>query len=437
MTYEKAMEFLRYSNQLGSVLGLESIKELLKRLDNPQDKLKFIHIGGTNGKGSTAAYITYILGEAGYQVGRFTSPYVFKEEEIIQISYKKSDQIIHEYINKEDLTLCIKKIQHACQTMVRDGLSHPTTFEIETAMAMLYFYMKNCDIVVLEVGLGGRLDATNVIKSPECVVMTTIGMDHTQFLGNTLEEIAKEKSGIIKEKIPVVSYEQEDRVKEIIKEACIKECSPLYMADFKSFKIEKIQLMGTRFSFQGIKKYYKSMEITMLGINQVKNAILAALTMEVLNQKGYNITNKNIREGLLHAKWKGRFDVIQTNPTILVDGAHNENASKSLAENIELYFKNKEIIYIVGILEDKDYRKIISNTYSFAKEIITITPNNKRALSSTKLAKLAKEYTRNVIDGKDLASGLRIAKEHSSKDTVIVIFGSLSFLKQVHQEKVI
>ena len=159
--------------------------------------------------------------------------------------------------------------------------------------------------------------------------------------------------------------------------------------------------------------------------------------MEVLNQKGYNITNKNIREGLLHAKWKGRFDVIQTNPTILVDGAHNENASKSLAENIELYFKNKEIIYIVGILEDKDYRKIISNTHSFAKEIITITPNNKRALSSTKLAKLAKEYTGNVIDGKDLASGLRMAKEHSSKDTVIVIFGSLSFLNQVYQEKVI
>ena len=347
MTYEKARNFLRYSSQFGSVLGLENIKELLKRLNNPQDKLKFIHIGGTNGKGSTAAYITYILGEAGYQVGRFTSPYVFKEEEIIQISNKKNGRIIHEYINKEDLTLCIKRIQHACQTMVSDGFSHPTTFEIETAMAMLYFYMKKCDIVVLEVGLGGRLDATNVIKSPECVVMTTIGMDHTQFLGNTLEEIAKEKSGIIKEKIPVVSYEQEDRVKEILKEVCIKECSPLYMADFKSIKFEDIQLTGTKFSFQGIEKNYKSMEITMLGINQVKNAMVAVLSMEVLNQKGYNITNKNIREGLLHAKWKGRFDLIQTNPTIVVDGAHNENGSKSLAENIELYFKNKEIIYLV------------------------------------------------------------------------------------------
>lgn len=436
MTNENAMDFLEYSSQFGSVLGLDSIKELLNRLGNPQNKLKFVHIGGTNGKGSTASFIATILAYAGYKVGRFTSPYVFEYKEIIQISQGKeingSIKVVHKYIEDKSLSECIKTIQIVCETMVQDGLPHPTTFEIETAMAMLYFLKEKCDLVVLEVGLGGRLDATNVVTKTECTVLTAIGMDHMSFLGNRLEDITKEKVGIIKPGVPVISYSQMPEAKKIIKSTCIQMNTHAEFLDFCDIHIKSMDLEGTLFAYQHGKKVYDSLFISLLGENQVKNAVVAILTMEALIKKGYHVSREDIRNGLYQTRWRGRFEVIHSKPTIVVDGAHNENASKALAKNLRVYFPNKKMIFIIGVLKDKDYTTIIKDNISFAEQIITITPNNARGLSSSKLAHIVQKFHTNVVDGKDISNALTIAKKYSNPDTVIIIFGSLSFLKDVY-----
>lgn len=433
MTYEEAIEFIENTNQYGSTLGLESMITLLDGLGNPQDQLKFVHVAGTNGKGSTAAYIATILAAAGYLVGRYISPSVLEYREKIQISRKQeliseSNPITTEYISTTGIADCIDKIKDVCAHMVESGRAHPTIFEIETAMAMMYFLQKDCDIIVLEVGLGGRLDATNVIRTTECAVITSISMDHMQILGNTLEQIATEKAGIIKPGIQVVSYEQEPEAETIIKQISKQNKAILTIADFNRIIIEEQGIEGTVFSYEDLSK----VQIKLLGENQVKNAVVAILAVKALKKMGYTVIDEDIRNGLYHTKWRGRFEIIRYKPLFLVDGAHNEDAALSLAKNLKLYFPKKRIIFIMGVLADKDYDAVLRHTGSFAETIITITPNNSRGLSSDILAKVARKYNKQVINADKVSNAIKLAYDAADENTVIIAFGSLSYLHEVY-----
>lgn len=434
MTYEEASGFIKNAEHYGSVLGLESMSRLLLGLGNPQNRLKFVHIAGTNGKGSTTAFITGILAEAGFRIGRYISPAVLSYFEKIQITWKgKSDPenvpAATKYITREEIAEYIDKIRKVCEAMVSEGLPHPTVFEIETAMAMLHFLKKQCDIIVLEVGLGGRLDATNVITTTVCSVITSISMDHMQILGNTIEQIAAEKAGIIKPGIPVVTYDQDGRAMEVIKKTSIQNEAALTAADFREIRVKVLGIGETVFSY----KNSTDLKIKLLGENQVRNAIVAILTAEVLRNRGYKISDENIRTGLFHTSWRGRFEIIKENPFFIIDGAHNEDAAISLAHNIHTYFGDRKRIFILGVLADKDYEAILKYTAPLADRIYTITPRNTRGLDAHVLSETAVKYCSQAVDAGSVSKAVRQAFEAAAEEDVIIAFGSLSYLHEIYE----
>lgn len=440
MTYQDAMHIIEASKQYGSVLGLDNIKALLEKLKNPQKKLQIIHVGGTNGKGSTAAYMSSILATAGYKVGRYISPVIFEYRECIQITVQKEEKIITEYIKEKEVAEQISKIKSAIEKMLSEGKNHPTTFEIETAMSFLHFVEKQCDIVILEVGMGGKLDATNVIENSLCSVLTSISMDHMQFLGNHLEMIAKEKAGIFKENGLAICYDyQDNRIVNAIQSIAQEKNTTVKYADFTQITEEKHSLDGIYFSY----KNNQHIKLNLLGENQVKNAALAIEVIDCLNEKGKlskKITKEQLYKGLEMTKWNGRFSVVSKKPLLIADGAHNEGAAKSLARSLELYLHKQKCIFVVGVFADKEYEKILKLTAPYAEAIITITPNNVRALPSEQLKECAKQYYKHAVDGKNIKEGLDKAWQLSENKIPIITFGSLSFIKDVYayveQEKI-
>lgn len=429
MTYEEALEYIDSTIQYGSDLGLENIRELLHRVGDPQKKLRFVHLAGTNGKGSTAAYLSTILAESGYKVGRYISPVIFEYRERIQITQKNDGNIATTYIPEEKVTYYLTLLKEAGESMLMDGLHHPTTFEIETAMTFLYLKDEKCQIVVLETGLGGRLDATNVVDTTICSVFTSISMDHMQFLGDTIEKIATEKAGIIKDNIPVVSYDQVDEARKVLEKHAKQHHCTFRAADFTKIREIHHKLTGIHFSY----KNYEGLHVKLLGENQVMNAVVAIETCEVLNEQGYDITENSIRKGLKETIWPGRFEIINTQPIFVVDGAHNEDAARSLQKSIELYFKGKRLIFIMGVFADKEYEKVIKLTCNYADTIITIETDNQRALSSKKLAEVIGLYHPNVIDGQRISEAIPKAMSLSQEEDVIIAFGSLSFLGEIYR----
>ena len=419
------MSYMEEVSKYGSVLGLENTKELMKRLDNPQDKLEFVHVAGTNGKGSTCTYIASILKKAGYSVGRYVSPTVFDYLERIQIG--------GDWILPEDFVRQLRKVKYAIDTMVEDGLAHPTAFEIETAVAFLEFVEKDCDLVVLEVGLGGRLDATNVISTTICAVITSIGMDHMAILGDTIEQIAREKAGIIKPGVPVVSQEQKQEVIKIIQQVCHEKNAPLKVVNQGDTIKATLSLDKTVFSYLN-ELFVDTMELetSMLGLHQIKNAMTAVETACILKQKGFCIHREHVIHGISQANWEGRFSVVHKHPYIIVDGAHNEDAAIALQESTTLYFKEKPLIRIIGIFKDKEYEKILANTVRCEDTVITVRPNSERGLDSDKLAMCANKYCDKVIIGENVEQALKIAMELANEEDVILVYGSLSFLHEVY-----
>ena len=375
MNYKEATEYVESLQPYGCVPGLDSISCLCAHLGNPQDKLKFVHIAGTNGKGSVLAYISTILTAAGYRVGRYISPAVS--------DYREHFQIDGRMISKQAFCKYLEPVKEAAERMVSDGRPHPTPFEIETATAFLYFQDKKCDIVALETGMGGELDATNIIKTPLCAVLTSISMDHMAQLGNSLKEIASQKAGIIKEGVCVVSARQDPEAAEVIKQRAELLHCDLRIADegkifnlkfFKSALTKRVPsgeaLPGQRFSYGS----HKDLEISLLGKYQTQNAIVAIEAVEALKDAGFKISEQQLKRGLSGTRWRGRFEIIGKDPLFIADGAHNEDAALKLAESIRFYFPDKKIIYIMGALRDKDYDKVISATHMLAKQIITVTP---------------------------------------------------------------
>ena len=422
MNYKEAIEYVEGLQRYGCVPGLSSIRQLCMRLNDPQDKLKFVHIAGTNGKGSVLAYVSAILQEAGYKVGRYLSPAL--------MDYRERFQINGKMIPKAQFGGYLEQVKEAVSQMEAEGLPHPTQFEVDTALSFLYFLDKKCDIVILETGLGGLMDATNLIKTTVCAVIASVSMDHMTVLGSSLEEIALQKAGIIKEHCTVISCGQKDEAMQIIRQEAARHGCELRIADVNCAKGVKYGLTKQRFTYGS----YKNLEITLAGQYQIANAVLAVETAGALTASGFSISEKALREGLFRAKWPGRFQIIGRNPLFVVDGAHNEDAALKLAESIKFYFSGKKLIYIIGILADKEYDKIIKITAPYAEQIITVTPpHNSRALSGYELALAVREYHPSVTVADSLQESVEIAclLAEEEKDAVVVAFGSLSYLGEL------
>ncbi|TAH66723.1 MAG: bifunctional folylpolyglutamate synthase/dihydrofolate synthase [Anaerolineaceae bacterium] len=446
MTYDEAMRFIKQAEKLGSIPGLETIRNLLERLSNPQNDLKIIHVAGTNGKGSTISFLSGILACSNYKVGIYISPVVFSYLEKIQIvtlvrhindsntnnneyindNLNTNNILLMEYISEEDVCQSLEAIKSACDDMVLEGLAHPTAFEIETAMAFLYLKKEQVDFLILETGMGGRQDATNVINSPICSLITPVSLDHVQFLGNTLEQIAYEKAGIIKGNSCVITARQAPEVLSVFSKKADELDIPIIMAD--TSKAANIRYYDNFTTFEYPEYKSEKYKINMLGRYQVQNAILAITSARWLRSIGYNISDEAIRKGLYLTKWQGRFEHISQTPDIYIDGAHNEEAALSLRNSIEIYFTNRRLIFMIGVLADKDYKSILRILAPMADTIITLKPNNQRGLASDRLADEARLYCNKVFDEKDIEHAINRAYTEAGRGDVILAFGSLSFL---------
>lgn len=422
MNYKEAIEYAESLQRYGCVPGLSNIRQLCMRLGNPQNKLKFVHIAGTNGKGSVLAYVSTILQEAGYRVGRYLSPAL--------MDYRERFQVNGKMIPKTQFGVYLERVKAAAAQMEAEGLPHPTQFEVDTALSFLYFLDKKCDIVVLETGLGGVEDATNLIETTVCAVITPIGMDHMALLGSSLGEIALQKAGIIKEHCKVISCWQKEEAMQVIRQEAAGYGCELHIADVNCAKGIKYGLTKQRFTYGS----YKNLEITLAGQYQIANAVLAVETVEALNASGFSISEKALRDGLFKTKWPGRFQIIGGKPLFVLDGAHNEDAAFMLAQSVKFYFSQKKLIYIMGILADKEYDKIIRLMAPYAEQIITVTPpHNPRALGGYDLAQAVREQHPCVTVADSLQESVEIAclLAEGEKDAVVVAFGSLSFLGEL------
>lgn len=417
MNYKEARVYLDEVSKYGSVLGLESMRELLRRLGDPQNELKFIHISGTNGKGSVLAYLSTILSGAGYRTGRYISPTLF--------SYRERIQVDGEYIEKESLARHVTAIAAAAEDMQKAGLPSPTVFEIETALAFLYFKEKRCDIVTLEVGCGGLLDATNVITTTLMEVIASISMDHTDLLGDTLAKIAAQKAGIIKPDTMVVSAQQKSEAAQVIEDTCKEQHCTLQMVDESKISNVHYGAEGQTFSY----KTWENVAISLAGSYQIKNAALALEGVEALRKLGYALSDQQVREGLLHTAWRGRFTTLRRDPTVIIDGAHNPAAALELKESLERYFPGKTLYFVMGMFKDKDYAQVIDLTAPLARHIITVeTPGNPRAMPARELAEAVGKVNPSVEWADSVAHGVEKALAMAGKEDAVIIFGSLSFL---------
>lgn len=417
MNYKEARVYLDEVSKYGSVLGLESMRELLRRLGDPQNELKFIHISGTNGKGSVLAYLSTILSGAGYRTGRYISPTLF--------SYRERIQVDGEYIEKESLACHVTAIAAAAEDMQKAGLPSPTVFEIETALAFLYFKEKRCDIVTLEVGCGGLLDATNVITTTLMEVIASISMDHTDLLGDTLAKIAAQKAGIIKPDTMVVSAQQKSEAAQVIEDTCKEQHCTLQMVDESKISNVHYGAEGQTFSY----KTWENVAISLAGSYQIKNAALAIEGVEALRKLGYALSDQQVREGLLHTAWRGRFTTLRRDPTVIIDGAHNPAAALELKESLERYFPGKTLYFVMGMFKDKDYAQVIDLTAPLARHIITVeTPGNPRAMPARELAEAVGKVNPSVEWADSVAHGVEKALAMAGKEDAVIVFGSLSFL---------
>ncbi|MCM1244110.1 MAG: bifunctional folylpolyglutamate synthase/dihydrofolate synthase [Roseburia sp.] len=428
MNYRQAKAYIQ-EIQSGARIkpGLGMTTELLKRLGDPQDKLRFVHIAGTNGKGSTASFISSVLAEAGWKIGRYVSPAVCSDLETVQ--WIENGKIV--YITEEEMAELLTEVLGAVRQMRKDGVGTPTEFEIETAMAFLAFVRWNTDLVVLETGMGGRLDSTNVVKTVECSVITPISMDHMKFLGDTLEEIAKEKAGIIKNHVPVVSCQKDERAAKVISGTCEKCGSELHTVEKERIQIRQTSLNGSVFEYGKFGK----ISIALPGVYQVENACLALECIDVLRKK-YSVSTEQIQKGMVKTVWRGRFEVLRNDPVVVVDGAHNTDGMQSFLQSVQRYFKTGKKTGIMGVFADKDYKAMSVLLAGIFDTVYTVTPKSERGLPAEKLAdELAACQIHAVA-----CSSFQEAAEYAMKDggqekkCPVFVFGSLSLIKEAYRE---
>ena len=421
MDYKEAMSYIVGTYKFGSKAGLERIDRLLQILGNPQKGLKFVHIAGTNGKGSLTAYMSGVLEKAGFKTGVFVSPFLQRFSERIRVGQIE--------ISDDEIVENILKIRDAIGIMEKEMNDHPTEFEIVTAMAMMHYNKHDCDIVVLEVGMGGIVDSTNIIDDESSIVsvITTIGFDHMQYLGNTLAEIAQKKAGIIKQNGNVVIYPQVEEAMCVFEKTADEKNATLKKLSKDDVHIISETIDGTIFDFSDLKR----LEIKLLGSHQVYNASLAVMACKELNARGFAISENILREGLKEAKWAGRFEIVNKEPLVIIDGAHNLEGALGFSKGLRHYFGEKKITFLCGFLADKDYETMLESFIPMAKRFITLTPDSPRALDGAELCAYLLRHHGDVVAKANVNEALEYALSVSDSDDIICVFGSLYYIGYV------
>lgn len=422
MNYNEAMKYIEDTAKFGMNLGLQRIKALLDSLGNPEKKLRCIHIAGTNGKGSVTSMISSILMQEGFRVGIYTSPYLQRFNERIRIN--------GEEISCDDIARLVTIIKPAVDKLIREGYEHPTEFEIITAVMFKYFEEKQVDFAVLEVGLGGRLDSTNVID-PLVSVITTISYDHMAVLGDTLDKIAYEKAGIIKKNGIVVTYPQEDEAMNVIRDAASRENAVLINAGDGRVKLRDYNIDGQLFDMEIGGEAYTGLSMRLLGEYQLMNALTAVTAIRALSRRGIDIHRKSIYDGLKNVKWPGRIEVISKDPLIVIDGAHNVQGIQSLRKAIEKYFDYKRLILVTGMLRDKQVDKMCEIIMPLCSTIITTEPLSPRAMPSEELCSTARKYCSDAVSCPDIKDAYNMGLSKAGRGDLLLFCGSLYMIGRV------
>lgn len=415
MNGTQAIEYIHSYCWKGAVPGLSRTFELLDRMGNPQNRTKFVHIVGTNGKGSTAAMTASILRKAGYTTGLYTSPYIIRFHERMQVNGAEiSDEELGE------ITQFVKPLAEAME-------DHPTEFELVTAIAMEFFARKHCDIVVLEAGMGGAMDSTNVIHAPEVAVFTNIGLDHTEYLGNTLEAIAETKAGIIKEGTQVVYYPVSESVDAVYHRIAREKHVPVHPAQFDAITPKTHSLEGQTFDYRERKDLF----LPLLGSHQLYNAAVAVTVADVLKGRGWRITEENLRDGLRDVRWPGRFELLRKDPVFVVDGGHNPQCMAALARNLREYLPGVPLTALTGVLADKDYVDMYRLVEPYITRFVAVTPGNPRALPAAKLAETLAQFGKPVCTCETVKEGVEKAISLTGAGEAVIAFGSLYMVGEI------
>ena len=409
MNAEQAIAYIHSVCWKGSIPGLGRTQELLEKMGNPEKKLKFVHIAGTNGKGSTAAMTASILRKAGYRTGLYTSPYIYRFHERIQVDGVE--------ISDEDLTEITEYVKPLADSMAQS----PTEFELVCCIAFEYFYRKKCEIVVLEVGMGGAWDATNVIEVPEVAVITNIGLDHTEYLGDTVEKIAETKSGIFKPHGHGVVYRSTPSVEAVYERVCAERDVSLRKADFDGLVLKAHTLEGQVFDCGS----RKNLVLPLLGDHQLHNASVVLSIADTLIGEGWKISEQNIYDGIREVRWPGRFDIVCRKPLFIIDGGHNPQCIEALVKNIRDYLAGKKVIALTGVLADKDYADMYKPVMPLVDRFVCITPPNPRKLEAEQLARYLRQAGAQAQASESILDGVKKAMELAGEDGVVLCFGSL------------
>jgi dihydrofolate synthase/folylpolyglutamate synthase len=424
MNYDEALKYISNTNRFGMKLGLETITKLLELLGNPQENLNIIHVAGTNGKGSVCSFISNILIDGGYSVGLYTSPYLENFTERIRVDKKE--------IPRDEVARIVQLIDEKISIMLKEGYSSPTEFEIVTAMAFYYYNYCKVDYVVLEVGLGGRYDATNVINSSLVSVITSISLDHIGVLGDTIPKIAYEKAGIIKENGATIVYGQKREAEEVIKDICKQKNAEFIGVEFGSIEVVKSDVKSQVFNYTSSDFKYENIEIALIGEHQIKNSVLAINTIEYLNKNHkINISIDNIKSGLLKTEWPGRIEVIKEKPLFIIDGAHNLDGAKSLAKVLEKNFSGKKGILIIGMLKDKDVDSVLEVLTPYFKKVVATYPVSDRSMEPELLKEKISKYVEDVVAIENINGAVEYAIGKSNEDDVIIAAGSLYMIGSI------
>ena len=417
MNYSEALEYIHSINWTFTKPGLERISFLCEKLGDPQKELKFVHVAGTNGKGSFCSMLDSVLRAAGYKTGLFTSPYIKEFNERIRYC--------GENIPNDELAEITEYIKPFADAME----DKPTEFELITAIGLEYFKRKKCDVVVLEAGMGGRLDSTNVISESVLSVITGISLEHTDYLGDTVEKIAAEKAGIIKSGGRIIYGGEDDSAAEVI-ESIAKARSARYdRVDRSTLKILSSTLSGTSFSY----KSYDNIKLSLLGLYQPQNATNVIDAVQALRECGFDISNEALFSGLAAAEWPARFEIVCKDPLVIYDGAHNPQGIEIAAESIKRYFGDKKVCVLTGVMKDKDYDYIAQRLASIASDAFTVTPNNPRALGAEEYASVLKSNGVNAMAFDNVKDAVAEAKKEArEKNTALVCLGSLYMYAEIY-----
>lgn len=441
MEYREALSFLENLTKFGFNLGLGRIAELLRRLGNPHRELKVVHVGGTNGKGSTTAMLASVLAAAGYRAGTFTSPHLH--------SYTERYQINGRQISEGELGALIGELRPYLEAMVAQGYEHPTEFEVCTAAAFLYFARQKVDLLILEVGLGGIIDSTNVVERPLVTVITNVGMDHMDYLGRTIREIAAAKAGIIKTGVPLVTACRGEAL-EVVARTCREKGAPLVLvreageppgglpglpAAPVTWEGEGAapDLTGQYLSVRGRCGAYRRLFIPLLGRHQLENAAGAVAVLEILSEQGYAVTEEALRRGLAATRWPARLEVIRGDPLVILDGAHNHDGARSLARALADHFPGRKVVLVIGMLGDKERGKVMAELAPLARAVVVTRPDSPRAANWRELAGEARKYLREVYEEEKVAAAVQKALSLARPGEAVVVTGSLYMVAEARE----